>query len=96
MQISEEDDWSSVRQAVGSRASNASERLRMVITDSDTLQKQIRQHLFVSQVTRLSVYLKMMRAHALECPSTLLQGSYHLHVIAALQICIGSELGTQS
>lgn len=53
MQVSEEDDWSSVGQAVGSRASNASERLRMVISDSDTLQKQIRQHLFVSQVTRL-------------------------------------------
>ena len=95
MQLSEEDDWSSVRQAVGSRASNASERLRMVITDSDTLQKQIRQHLFVSQVTRLSVYLEMMRAHAPACPFTLVQGSFHLHMIAALQICVGHELGIQ-
>jgi hypothetical protein len=91
MQVSEEDDWSSVRQAVGSRASSASERLRMVITDSDTLQKQIRQHLFVSQVTCLSVYLEMMTAHAPACPVTILQGRFHLHAIAALQICIGLD-----
>ncbi|EIE18354.1 hypothetical protein COCSUDRAFT_45415 [Coccomyxa subellipsoidea C-169] len=36
-------------QIMATPVENASERLRMVITDSDTLQSQIRQHLFVIQ-----------------------------------------------
>ncbi len=40
-------------QTMATPVGNASERLRMVITDSDTLQSQIRQHLFVTQVSHL-------------------------------------------